>query len=98
MPERRPPAPFHQGAAPMEAAVPVNLKAMKLSSRLQGHWSGPSAISKHTTDPSGRWSRNEEERVRLLNRDQRQTFPGMSDSPLCRPELRSFAPAIGVAR
>jgi hypothetical protein len=82
----------------MEAAVPVNLKAMKLSSRLQGHWSGPSAISKNTTDPSGWWSRNEEDRVRLLNPNKRQTFSGMSDSPLCRTELRCFAPAIGVAR
>jgi hypothetical protein len=56
-----------------------------------------SAISKNTTDPSGWWSRNEEDRVHLLNANKRQIFAGMSDSPLCRTESRCFAPAIGVA-
>jgi hypothetical protein len=41
-----------------------------------------SAVSKNTTDPSGWWSRNEEDRVHLLNANRRQTFGGMSDSPL----------------
>jgi hypothetical protein len=41
-----------------------------------------SAVSKNTTDPSGWWSRNEEDRVHLLNANRRQTFAGMSDSPL----------------
>ena len=33
-----------------------------------------SAVSKNTTDPSGWWSRNEEDRVHLLNANKRQTF------------------------
>jgi hypothetical protein len=41
-----------------------------------------SAVSKNATDPSGWWSHNEEDRVHLLNAHRRQTFAGMSDSPL----------------
>jgi hypothetical protein len=48
------------------------------------------AISKNTTDPSGWWSRNEEDRVQLLNAKKRQTFAGMSDNPLCRTEFVEY--------
>src|SRR5215471_9186415 len=39
------------------------------------------AVSKNTTDPSGWWSRNEEDGIHLLNETERPTFAGMSDSP-----------------
>ena len=40
------------------------------------------AVSKNTTDPSGWWSRNEEDGIHLLNETERPTVAGMSDSPL----------------
>jgi len=55
-----------------------------------------SAVSKNTTDPSGRWSRNEEDRVHLPNANKRQTFAEMSDSPLVGMNRLGGGPGAGT--
>src|SRR5262249_33762160 len=57
-----------------------------------------SAVSKNTTDPSGWWSRNEEDRVHPLNETERQTFAGMSDSPLLGMNRDALHDQLDLAR